>query len=243
MASGAEVRSVPRTARERARAEITREILEAGRRHLATDGAAALSLRGIARDLGMVSSAVYRYVANRDDLLTRLIIDAYDALGAAAESREAAVERGDLAGRWSAVCLAVRDWALANPNEWALIYGSPVPGYVAPADTIGPASRVSNLLVQILADAAAAGIELPDPASRKLYPAARAALAPVIAALPPAVTEVAIQAGLMVWAGLLGTISLELFGQFQNVIGENPGDRDAFFAECVGRWAAEIGLG
>ncbi len=218
MASGAEVRSVPRTARERARAEITREILEAGRRHLATDGAAALSLRAIARDLGMVSSAVYRYVANRDDLLTRLIIDAYDALGAAAESREEAVDRGDLAGRWSAVCLAVRDWALANPNEWALIYGSPVPGYVAPADTIGPASRGSNL-------------------------AARAALAPVIAALPPAVTDVAIQAGLMAWAGLLGTVSLELFGQFQNVIGENPGDRDAFFAECIARWAAEIGLG
>jgi len=114
---------------------------------------------------------------------------------------------------------------------------------VAPADTIGPASRVSNLLVQILADAAAGGIELPDRASRKLAPAARAALAPVIAALPPAVTDVAIQAGLMVWAALLGAVSLELFGQFQNVIGENPGDRDAFFAECITRWAAEIGLG
>jgi len=235
MASSAEVRSVPRTARERARAEITREILEAGRRHLATDGAAGLSLRAIARDLGMVSSAVYRYVASRDDLLTRLIIDAYDALGASAEASEAAVDRADLVGRWSALCLAVRNWALANPNEWALIYGSPVPGYVAPADTIGPASRVSNLLVQILADAAASGIELPDPASRKLGPAARAALAPVIAALPPEVTDMAIQAGLMVWAGLLGTISLELFGQFQNVVGENPGDRDAFFAECIAR--------
>src|SRR5215475_9172589 len=94
-------RSVPRTARERARAEITREILEAGRRHLAMEGAAALSLRAIARDLGMVSSAVYRYVASRDDLLTRLIIDAYDALGAAAETREADVDRADLAGRWS----------------------------------------------------------------------------------------------------------------------------------------------
>jgi AcrR family transcriptional regulator len=243
MASSAAVRSVPRTARERARAEITREILEAGRRHLATEGAAALSLRAIARDLGMVSSAVYRYVASRDDLLTRLIIDAYDALGAAAETRESAADRADLAGRWSAVCLAVRDWALANPNEWALIYGSPVPGYVAPADTIGPASRVSNLLVQILADAAGTGIELPDPASRKLSTVARTALAPVIAAVPPEVTDVAIQAGLMVWAALLGTVSLELFGQFQNVIGENPGDRDAFFAECIARWAAQIGLG
>src|SRR5215470_9097552 len=83
-------RSVPRTARERARAEITREILAAGRRHLATEGAAGLSLRAIARDLGMASSAVYRYVASRDDLLTRLIIEAYDSLGAAAEAAEAA---------------------------------------------------------------------------------------------------------------------------------------------------------
>src|SRR5579859_4095197 len=107
-------RSVPRTARERARAEITREILAAGRRHLATDGAAALSLRAIARDLGMASSAVYRYVASRDDLLTKLIIDAYDSLGAAAEASEAEVDRSDLAGRWTAVCVTVRNWAKAN---------------------------------------------------------------------------------------------------------------------------------
>jgi AcrR family transcriptional regulator len=84
---------VPRTARERARAEITREITEAARRHLAIDGAAALSLRAIARDLGMASSAVYRYVASRDDLLTRLIIEAYDSLGAAAEKAEATQDR------------------------------------------------------------------------------------------------------------------------------------------------------
>src|SRR5215831_3548869 len=113
MASSAEVRSVPRTARERARAEITREILEAGRRHLATDGAAGLSLRAIARDLGMVSSAVYRYVASRDDLLTALIIDAYTSLGDAAEQAEAAVPREDLLGRFRALGHAVRDWALS----------------------------------------------------------------------------------------------------------------------------------
>jgi AcrR family transcriptional regulator len=237
------VRSIPRTARERARAEITSEILQAGRRHLATDGAVGLSLRAIARELGMASSAVYRYVASRDELLTRLIIAAYDALGAAAESREGGVDRGDLPGRWTAVCQAVRDWAQANPNDWALIYGSPVPGYVAPADTIGPASRVTNLLVEILADAAAGGIKLPDPAGRELGAAGRAALAPAIAALPEEVSDVAIQAGLMLWSALLGTISLELFGQFHNVVGEEPGDRDAFFAECIARWAAQLGLG
>ncbi len=234
--------SVPRTARERARAEITREILQAGREHLATVGAAALSLRAIARDLGMASSAVYRYVASRDDLLTRLIIDAYNSLGAAAEAAAAAAGHDDLAGRWSAICRAVRDWALANPNEWALIYGSPVPGYAAPADTIGPASRVTNLLVQILAEAAERGIALPDPASRELSPAARTALAPVLAVLPDTVTDTAIQAGLMLWSALLGTISLELFGQFHNVVSDAPADREAFFAECVNRWAAQIGV-
>jgi len=235
--------SVPRTARERARAEITSEILEAGRRHLATEGAAALSLRAIARELGMASSAVYRYIASRDDLLTRLIIDAYDSLGAAAEAAEAGQARADLFGRWSAICQAVRGWALANPNEYALIYGSPVPGYVAPADTIGPASRVSNLLIGILVDAAAQGIEIPEPAAVKLSSAGRTALAPVRSAVPAEIPDVAIQAGLMLWSALLGTVSLELFGQFQNVIGENPGDRDAFFSECVARWAAQIGIG
>jgi AcrR family transcriptional regulator len=123
--------SVLRAARERTRAEITRQILDAARRHLATDGASGLSLRAIARELGVSSSAVYRYVASRDDLLTRLIVAAYDALGAASAAKEAAKARHDLVGRWSAVCHTVRGWALANPNEYALIYGTPVPGYIA----------------------------------------------------------------------------------------------------------------
>src|SRR5499427_8943289 len=205
--SGGGTPSVPRTARERARAEITSEILDAGRRHLATDGASALSLRAIARELGMASSAVYRYVASRDDLLTRLIIDAYDSLGAAAEAAEATQSRADLLGRWSAICQAVRGWAGANPNEYALIYGSPVPGYVAPADTIRPASRVSNLLVQILADATARGLApaMGEPLGR----GGRTALAPVRAALPPEVPDVTVQTGIMVWSALFGTVSFE----------------------------------
>ena len=87
--------SVLRAARERTRAEITRQILDTARRHLATEGASGLSLRAIARELGASSSAVYRYVASRDELLTRLILAAYDALGIAAEAQEAAVARGE----------------------------------------------------------------------------------------------------------------------------------------------------
>ena len=227
--------SVPRTARERARAEITAEILAAGRRHLATVGAAGLSLRAIARELGMVSSAVYRYVASRDELLTRLIIDAYNALGESAEAAEAERDRADLSGRWAAVATAVRDWALAHPNEYALVYGSPVPGYVAPQDTIAPASRVSNLLVRIMSDAATSGRLLTAGGNGQ---AGGAALAPVRAVIPAEVPDATVQAGLMVWSGLFGVVSFELFGQFQNVVG----DREAFFRDCVARWAAQLGI-
>lgn len=234
--------SVPRTARERARSEITREILAAARRHLATDGAPALSLRAIARDLGMASSAVYRYVASRDELLTRLIIDAYDSLGAAAEAAEIVVARDDLGGRWSAICRAVRGWAIANPNEYALIYGSPVPGYVAPPDTIAPATRVTNLLIHILVDATVMGRLTPTVAQDQLDPEGRSALAPVRALIGVELPDGLILRGLMVWSALYGTVSFELFGQLHNVVGEEPGDREAYFAECSRRWAQEVGI-
>src|ERR687884_2050560 len=93
-------------ARARVRAELTREITEAARRHLTTDGAAGLSLRAVARELGMASSAVYRYFPSRDDLLTALIVDAYDALGAATEEAEEAAPRADLRSRLHAACAA-----------------------------------------------------------------------------------------------------------------------------------------
>src|SRR6266566_7932475 len=240
-ADGGRRLSAPRTARERARAEITAEILDAARGYLATDGAPALSLRAIARDLGMASSALYRYFKSRDELLTRLIIDAYDSLGTAAEAREAGVDRNDLAGRFTAICAAVRAWALAHPNEYALIYGSPVPGYVAPADTVQPATRVTVLLLRIIVEATTAGrVPAADTQDADIQDAAAqpvaAALAPIRSHLPPEVPAPLVQRALMVWTNLFGVISFELYGQLPEVVGEAPGDRDAFFTECVRRW-------
>jgi len=233
--------SVLRAARERTRAEITREILAAARRHLATDGASGLSLRAIARELGVSSSAVYGYVASRDELLTRLIVAAYDALGSAAETQEAAVDREDLAGRWAAACGAVRGWALANPNEYALIYGTPVPGYIAPAATIAPAARVSSVLLGILRDIAA-GRLAPATAEDDVPPDVREALTPARSIVGAEVPDVLLHQGLMAWAALFGTVSFELFGQLHGIIGEQPGDREAYFAASVRRWAAQLGI-
>jgi AcrR family transcriptional regulator len=142
-----------RTARERVRAELTREITEIARRQLATEGAAGLSLRAVAREMGMVSSAIYRYFSSRDKLLTALIIEGYDAVGAAVEQAEGGCPRQDYPGRWLAVCQAIRGWALAHPHEYALIYGSPVPGYQAPEETVVPAGRVAAVLGKIVSDA------------------------------------------------------------------------------------------
>src|SRR3954454_7856799 len=143
----------PRTARERVRIELTNEIKDVARRQLAVHGSAGLSLRAVARAVGMVSSAVYRYFPSRDELLTALIIDAYAAVGMAVTDAEAAVRRNDPIGRWMAACGALRTWAIATPHEYALIFGSPVPGYRAPQDTIDPATIVPVVLLKIIADA------------------------------------------------------------------------------------------
>lgn len=227
-----------RTARERVRAELTREIAEAARRQLATEGAAGLSLRAVARELGMVSSAVYRYFPSRDDLLTALIIDGYNAIGEAVEKAEAACPPADYRARWLACCRAVRDWALAHPHEYALVYGSPVPGYRAPEQTIGPASRVAAVLGKIISEAHAAGA-LEMPAGSPPPPAAFAADAArlresVLAGVPDEVAAAALAA----WAGLFGLVSFELFGQFENVVT----DRDAFFAHSAASLGRLTGL-
>ena len=138
----------------------------------------------------------------------------------------------------SSACRAVRAWALAHPNEYALIYGSPVPGYVAPADTVRPASRVTTLLLRIIVEAAAAG-RIPDADIRnaEAQPVA-AAVAPIRSYLPPGIPAPLVQRALMGWTNLFGVISFELFGQLHNVVAEPSAARDAFFAESIRRWLA-----
>jgi AcrR family transcriptional regulator len=204
------------TLRARVRAEMTEEIKHAARRQLAADGA-NLSLRAIARDLGMVSSALYRYFASRDDLLTALIIDAYNGLGEATERGEAAAPREDLAGRWLAAGHAIRDWAVANPHEYALIYGSPVPGYIAPRDTVGPASRPTIVLGAILVDGFAAGVFRTRPGETAPAPLSED-MDRLIALVAPGVPTPIVVRGLIAWTEIFGAINFELFGRFNNVI-------------------------
>ncbi len=225
--------------RARVRAALTDEIKTIARRHLAERGAESLSLRAVARDQGMVSSAIYRYFPSRDHLLTALIVDSYESVGRAAEDGDRTRNRDDFAGRWLAICRSIRTWALANPHEYALVYGSPISGYAAPQDTIDPALRVILVLIGLLVDAVEVdAIVAGDPFETTR--SVRSDLAAIRNEIAPGVPDTVLSGGLLAWMELFGSISFELFGHFENVIS----DRDAFFdlqMRCAGRllFAAE----
>ncbi len=217
--------------RERARAELTGEIVRLARRQIEQEGAANLSLRAIARDLGMVSSAIYRYFGSRDELLTRLIIDSYERVGEAVEQADAAVRRrSDFLARWRATCGALREWAVAKPAEYSLIFGTPVPGYAAPPDTIGPASRYLVVLIGLLVEMEAAGHSQPA----KVPAALRHDYAIFREKFEVPASDGMLMHGMVAWANVMGAISLELFGHLHNVV-DSPGALYEAVVELQGR--------
>ena len=197
------------------RRAVEARIVEIGRRHLAEHGAAGLSLRAVTRDLGMVSSAVYRYVANRDELLTLLLVDAYTELAGAVEAALEAASEAAWDERILIGGMAFREWAVGDPSSYALLYGSPVPGYQAPAErTVEPGTRVVLALVRLVAEGVAAGEVAPAGA----WPVADG---PLVADLERVAAETGLAAGpdvlaraMTVWTVLVGGTSLEVFGQY-----------------------------
>ena len=224
-------------ARDFARIELTRAILTSARAQLADVGPGELSVRQIARELGMASSAVYRYFPSRDHLITALLVQCYDESGAAVEAAEAGVPRQQLRKRWTVTATALRDWALANRHEYALLYGSPVPGYAAPEDTVAPAMRTPRVFLELMADAEEQRAPLGAPAMpvpRK----ERSALAPIAESVGRPIGDERLVRAMMAWPMLIGQLTLELFGHLhQGVL-----DHDVHFAHLVDRVATDLGL-
>lgn len=233
------------TPRQQARVRTLADITRIGRDHLASYGAAGLSLRAVARDLGVVSSAIYRYVPSREDLLTLLVVDAYTELGEAVERAAAACAPDDLAGRWRATAGAVRDWALREPSRYSLVFGTPVPGYHAPAEqTTGPGTRVITLLLRLAADAQAAGATPLTPLTPLTPPGEapevlRGDAQRVRAASGLAVSDEMLTAAVLAWVSLFGAVSFEVFGQFGPDTFTDP---EAMFAALVAVLGSVLGL-
>lgn len=236
--------------RARARAQLMADLLAAARTRLAAEGPAGLSLRAVARDLGVSSSAVYRYVDSRDALLTALIIEAYDEVGAECERAMGdAFERGlDPGATWLAVGHSFRRWALANRSSFELIYGTPVPGYAAPRDTVTAATRLWLVISDILLSAKARG-ELdpagPDFDDQGLVGADVVAFAQEhvtasgargLEVEPP--TEVELARSTTLWVSLVGAVSAEVFGHLHGM----TTDHARSFEITLATAAAGVGL-
>lgn len=201
------------TPRERARQQTMADIVSIGRQHLELHGAAGLSLRAVARELGVVSSAIYRYVKNRDELLTLLVVDGYNALGDAVDEALEQVLAEDFAAQFRAVARAVREWALAEPARYGLLFGSPVPGYEAPAEqTTGPGIRVVTRLVLILEGAHTAG-QLVE-TGRQVDPRLATDLAAIRQEMGLTMDDHVLAAGVLLWSALFGAVNFEVFGQY-----------------------------
>jgi AcrR family transcriptional regulator len=214
-------------------------IMKIAKRLIGKHGASGLSLRQVAREMGIVSSALYRYFATRDELLTALIIDAYDDLGAAVERADAECDRTNTRERWRASAGAIRKWAKKNPDSYGLIYGTPVADYDAPdVLTIPPATRVTRVLGRILSD---------DHSRRSRRRTRRAAPASAqvqaldltnLAEQIPNVPAEAYVGALMAWIQIFGFVSFELFGHLDGSVR----DADAMFDLVVAALAEQMQL-
>ncbi|MFD3701599.1 TetR/AcrR family transcriptional regulator [Nocardia sp. NPDC058658] len=197
-----------------ARAQTIADIKRIGREHLATHGAAALSLRAVARDLGVVSSAVYRYVRSRDELLTLLVVDGYNALGDAVDTAllEAPV---DPASRYRVTARAVREWALAEPAWYGLLFGTPVPGYAAPAaDTEAPGVRVIATLLGIIDSAYRQGQLSVSASGPAITPRTAADFATIREQFGLSAPDRVIAVALTAWTTLFGAVNFDVFDMY-----------------------------
>jgi AcrR family transcriptional regulator len=197
------------TRREKMRLEMLEEIKAIARRQMDENGTASISLSAISRELEVSQPALYRYYASRDDLLTTLILDAYNAQAAYLEETSAHFEGSDTAQQLLEVLLAYRVWALDHAIDYQLIYGNPIPGYHAPAEVTTPAAqRVFAVILQILMKAYQAGAirQLPEPGplpESLPFPLSLDGEQP----LPPEV----VYTGIAGWCRIHGIISLEMF--------------------------------
>jgi AcrR family transcriptional regulator len=210
------------------------------RRILAEVGATGLSLSAVATASELTVAQIQAHFAQRDDLLTALLVDAYNSSGAALEDADAtAREKGGSPGaRLLAATRGLRDWSLANPAEFALVYGSPIPGYHAPPDTVGPASRTPAALAGILRSALEDGSLTPPRRAIPGPPLIREEAIALFGGLPPEPFGDLIERGIVLWSNLIGLLIFEVFSRTHDSVR----DQAAFFDYAVAVVADSIGL-
>jgi len=225
--------------RKRISEQTAQEIKDIARGLLEEKGTAGLSLRAIAREMGMSAPAIYTYFPSMDDLITALIVDAFNDYADTLEAASSACETQGLVPQLMAVTLAYREWAVTNRTQFQLIYGSPIPGYDAPREVTLPAVlRTGNVFIELVKQLEAAG-EMPAPDTSAVIP-------PTVAhhlqeAAGPDAPEVEVHRLYMIygiWVILHGMVTLEVFNHLQGTVG----DTAAFYEAQVRHHYRALGL-
>lgn len=147
---------------------MTDAILRSARTQLESAGVEGVTLREVARDVGIAVSALYRYVDSRDDLLTALLVEAFTEHADAVDAAVDAADPDDLPGAVVAAFRAYRAWSVEHPAQFGLAFGAPVPGYRAPSDrTVAAAVRPGGRVMALYARAHAAGLVDPEVLARR----------------------------------------------------------------------------
>jgi len=227
--------------RQRFRADVQAQIIQAAHAQMVSEGVGAISLRAIARQLGMASSAIHGYFASRDDLLTALMIARFNALGQALDEADRGVkDRTDYRTRVASLFLAERQFALAEPPTWTLLFGGPVPGYDEPAEVCDAAQHFVKLIVGIVGDATNAGVTFKQPALawEPTPPAMIAQPAGDAAALMAVMPPWQVATGLAAYSWMVGAITAELRQMYAYFVS----DYEALYRAGVAHWVDAIGM-
>ncbi len=226
------------TRRERIRNETIDEIKATAWKQVTEQGAASLSLRAIAREMGMTAPSLYRYYKDRDALVTALLIDAFNSFSEAMEIARDQCAVDDHVGRFRAIAKAYFQWAASDPQKYLFLFGTPIPGYQITPE-LGPSAQRSFLVLQgVIGEAFMAGkvtgeltaVRLPTELKSQ-YDALKKMGLPYV----PVVTHLA----LSTWSMMHGMTSLFLYGYFTGFLG---GQVEAFVDVEIEKMIRILGL-
>lgn len=200
------------------------EIKASARKLMGEHGTAGLSIRAIAREMDLTPAALYHYFGSLDDIITALILDAFNALADAME--QSAEVEGSAAERLMSALIAYRRWALDHPADFQLIYGNPLPGYHAPREVTVPAVvRGFSVLVALIEEMFQKGEAVPKAPYDHIPPRVEQGIREMIENDGYPVSALSLYLGIVGWTQLHGIIMLELFNHLQPVLH----DVDAYY--------------
>jgi AcrR family transcriptional regulator len=203
----------PRPRNNERHPDLQTAIKETAWRQISQSGAASLNLRAIARELNITAPSIYNYFPNRDALVTALIVDAFSSFADALQASITSIPEQEHAQRLYALGISYRDWAIAKPERYQLIFGTPIAGYVAPMHITQPvAGRSLAVLVSVLAVAFQAG---------RLQPETGGELSPKLRTMfaawqdeRGAANEQVLFLAISIWGQVHGLVSVEIGQQY-----------------------------